>query len=53
MPRGPRVSEGVVVWAKAADVLRGHPVLKPELTSGDCSRVCYEVENEVGCLEGR
>ena len=31
MPRGPRVSEDVVVWAKAADVLRGHPQLKPEL----------------------
>ena len=29
MPRGPRVSEGVVVWAKAAAVLRGPPQLKP------------------------
>ena len=25
MPRGPRVSADVVVWAKASDILCGHP----------------------------
>jgi hypothetical protein len=30
MPRGPRVSADVVVWAKASDILCGHPQLKPD-----------------------